>query len=90
MFGSRQETQHSGTVERIGFAYTGENSGRYVLLLHGEATPIVLQGGAMFGEYERVIELPALTAPGDKVEVTLKGKWLKCVSNETQQKRLTA
>lgn len=62
MYGS-QEIHNTGTVKRIGFASTGEISNRYVLLLVGEAAPVILQNGVVGGEYVRVIEHLALTAP---------------------------
>jgi predicted butyrate kinase (DUF1464 family) len=90
MFGSSQEVHKSGTIERIGFASTGEMSNRYVLLLVGEATPVILQNGIVGGEYARAIEHLALTAPGDEVDFVLKGTTLKSFVNRTLDDRLRA
>jgi len=88
MFGTSNEVHHSGTVERIGFASTGEMSNRYVLLLAGEPAPVTLQNGVFGGEYARVIEHLALTVPGDEVEFVLKGTTLKSFTNRTLDRRL--
>lgn len=88
MFGTSNEVSQSGTVERIGFASTGEMSSRYVLLLVGAASPVVLSNGPFSGEYGRVIEHLALTAPGDEVEFILKGTTLKSFINRTLDERL--
>ena len=79
---------YSGTVERIGFASTGEMSNRYVLLLVGESAPVTLQNGAFGGEYARVIEHLALTVPGDEVEFVLKGATVKSFTDRTLDRRL--
>jgi hypothetical protein len=88
MFGTSHEVRKSGTVERFGFASTGEMSSRYVLLLVGEPTPVILQNGAFSGEYARVIEHLALTVQGDEVEFVLKGATLKSFTNRTLDQRL--
>jgi predicted butyrate kinase (DUF1464 family) len=90
MFGSSKEVRKSGTIERIGFASTGEMSSRYVLLLVGEAVPVILQNGVFGGEYVRVVEHLALTASGDEVEFVLKDTTLKSFANRTLDARLGA
>lgn len=88
MFGKSKEVPQSGMVERIGYASTGEMSNRYVLLLVGEPAPVILAGGALSGEFARVIEHLALTAPGDEVEFLLKDGTLKFFTNRTLDRRL--
>lgn len=90
MFGSSHELSKSGTVERIGFASTGEMSSRYVLLLVGEPAPVILQNGVLSGEYARIIEHLALTAPGDEIEFVMRGTTLKSFANRTLNARLSA
>jgi hypothetical protein len=58
-------------------------SNRYVLLLVGAPAPVTLQSGVLTGEYARVIEHLAFTAPDDEVEFVLKGATLKSVANRT-------
>jgi hypothetical protein len=42
------------------------------------------------GEYARVIEQLALTAPGDEIELVMKGTTLKSFANRTLNARLSA
>jgi hypothetical protein len=90
MFGKSQEVRKSGIIERMGFASTGEMSNRYVLLLVGEAAPVILQSGVFGGEYIRVAKHLALSAPGDEVEFVLNGTTLKSFANLTLNARLCA
>lgn len=87
MFGTSNEVHQSGTVERVGFAATGEMSNKFVLLLVGKAAPVILRNGLFSGEYDRVIEHLALTAPGDEVEFVMKDMTLKSFTNRTLDAR---
>lgn len=90
MLGTSKEVRKSGTIERIGFASTGEMSNRYVLLLVGEGVPVILKNGIFGSEYVRVVEHLALTTPGDEVEFVLKDTTLKSFANRTLDARLNA
>lgn len=87
MFWKSNDIHHAGTVERIGFASTGEMSNRYVLLLVGQSEPVILRGNVLPGEYERAIQSLAITAPGDEVELTMSGTKLKSFRNRTLDAR---
>lgn len=88
MFGKSNELCYSGRVERIGFVSTGEMSNRFVLLLVGKAGPFILRKGLFPGEYDRVVDQLALTAPGDEIEFVMNDMTLKSFTNRTLDERL--
>lgn len=90
MFGRNKEIAYAGLVERIGVVPMGEAGCQYVLMLQGNPATIVIQGGWLIGEFERMRNTLALTMTGDELVFTLKDEKLSSFANNTLAGRAAA